>query len=273
MSLGGDHDFSLEEGRGSRVRVSDVVMLSVMVCTLLLLLSLHDARLMIWYERPLSRARSLAESSETSPPPPPPLPPPSPPPEYANLPRAVSFLSRNLEDNYMCEVGEVRASCHAAASSPTHHTITFTSCTRHSALAHHHTANHRQAVRLELLTEKAALHADRIMKEQAVTPPCSRLQAARSELAHLLPLRPSPSPLPPSIPSSLLALPDPPSPPSLALALPRFLRLPAPRSPSLMSLMSLMSLSLFAFGCLLFSRGTRSTPRDRCRLPLCCSRP
>ena len=144
----------------------------------------------------------------------------------------------------MCEVGEVRASCHAAASSPTHHTITFTSCTRHSALAHHHTANHRQAVRLELLTEKAALHADRIMKEQAVTPPCSRLQAARSELAHLLPLRPSPSPLPPSIPSSLLALPDPPSPPSLALALPRFLRLPAPRSPSLMSLMSLISLSL-----------------------------
>ena len=112
MSLGGDHDFSLEEGRGSRVRVSDVVMLSVMVCTLLLLLSLHDARLMIWYERPLSRARSLAESSETSPPP---LPPPPPPPEYAslaNLPRAVSFLSRNLEDNYMCEVGEVRASCH-----------------------------------------------------------------------------------------------------------------------------------------------------------------
>jgi len=110
-----------------------------MVCTLLLLLSLHDARLMIWYERPLSRARSLAESSETSPPPPPPLPPPSPPPEYASLPRAVSFLSRNLEDNYMCEVGE--------------------------------------AVRLELLAEKAALHADRVMKDQAVTPPCSRLQA------------------------------------------------------------------------------------------------
>merc|ERR1712216_311052 len=74
--------------------------------------------------------------------PPPPLPPPSPPsptPEYANLPRTVSFLSRNLEDNYMCEVGE--------------------------------------AVRLELLDEKAALHQERVMKDQAATQPCSRLQA------------------------------------------------------------------------------------------------
>jgi len=146
ISLGhSDHDVSLEEGRGRWSRFSDVVMLSVTVCTMLLLYSLHDARLMVWYERPFSRAHSLAESSETpsspplSPSPPPLPPPPPPPPAYANLPRAVSFLSRNFEANYMCEVGE--------------------------------------AVRLELLAEKSAIHADRVMKDLAATPPCNRLQA------------------------------------------------------------------------------------------------
>ena len=38
--------------------------------------------------------------------------------------------------------------------------------------------NHCQAVRLELLDEKAALHQERVMKDQAATQPCSRLQAA-----------------------------------------------------------------------------------------------
>ena len=128
ISLGhSDHDVSLEEGRGRWSRFSDVVMLSVTVCTMLLLYSLHDARLMVWYERPFSRAHSLAESSETpsspplSPSPPPLPPPPPPPPAYANLPRAVSFLSRNFEANYMCEVGEVRASCHRRRITTTHH--------------------------------------------------------------------------------------------------------------------------------------------------------
>ena len=136
LSLGrSDQNLSTEGGRGRCARVSDVIMFSAMACTLLLLFALHDARLMIWYEHPLSRARSLYESIGRPPPPLPPPSPPSPPPEYANLPRTVSFLSRNLEDNYMCEVGEVRGSFTAAASPPpvtsTHHahhlhaTITF----------------------------------------------------------------------------------------------------------------------------------------------------
>ena len=45
-------------------------------------------------------------------------------------------------------------------------------------LIHHRTVNHCQAVRLELLDEKAALHQERVMKDQAATQPCSRLQAA-----------------------------------------------------------------------------------------------
>ena len=170
----------------------------------------------------------------------------------------------------------------AAASPPTHHTITCTSCMRHSALVHHHTASHCQAVRLELLAEKAALHADRVMKDQAVTPPCSRLQAAApsSHIYYLCaPLRPLPCSLPPSLPCS----------PSLSQTLPHS-PLARPRSPSLLATPSLLALprvcrlcrlyrlcclcrSLSAFGCLLFSRGTRSTPRHRCRLPLSCSRP
>ena len=128
LSLGrSEQNLSTEAGRGRCARVSDVIMFSAMACTLLLLFALHDARLMIWYEHPLSRARSLYESIGRPPPPLPPPSPPSPPPEYANLPRTVSFLSRNLEDNYMCEVGEVRASFTAAASPPpvksTHHPI------------------------------------------------------------------------------------------------------------------------------------------------------
>ena len=141
-----------------------------------------------------------------------------------------------------------------------------------------------QAVRLELLAEKSALHADRVMKDLPVTPPCNRLQAAALRAsastisAPLFILYPPPSlsrSLSPSLPLSLS--------PSPSLAPPRSPLLSFdPCSPSLLALLrcspSLVSLSrslslLSAFGCLLFFRGTRSTPRHRCRLPLRCSRP
>ena len=144
-----------------------------------------------------------------------------------------------------------------------------------------------QAVRLELLAEKSAIHADRVMKDLAATPPCNRLQAAALRAsastisAPLFILYPPPSlsrSLSPSLPLSLS--PSFPPPPSLSLPLPRSPSLALALLRSLLSFAALprscrsLALSLLsAFDCLLFFRGTRSTPRHRCRLPLRCSRP